>query len=151
MSKDEQNDEILRHALRIEWDDHFQTRKQTWKTLEIAAILLAGFIVVDWRFQNLWLMSVLAVLLLYTSISGVVVSWHHRKAQIRKFQHIDRLEEALGLHKPGLLDDVRPPRPFRPLDVLNLPKMSTPLFILRMHLAFLVFLAVYVIARFTIE
>ena len=81
------------------------------------------------------------------SITGLMATVHHRRAQIRKFTHIDRLEDALGLHRTGLLDDVHPPAAFRFNAILDPRRNNTPLFILRAHLLILAFVAVYAVAR----
>jgi hypothetical protein len=75
------------------------------------------------------------------------MTWHHRKVQVRKFTHIDRLEDALGMHAPGLLDDVHPPREFRLADIVDPRETNTPLFVLRMHLAIAAFTIVYLVGR----
>lgn len=139
--------ETLRSTLDLEWQDHFQTRRQTWKTLEIAALLLVGFVLADLRLRDTWAVTVLGLLTAGVSLTGAMASLHHRRAQVRKFTHIDRLEEALGLHRSGLLDDVHPPPLFRWTDLVNPRRMNTPLFIFRAHLAILLFVVVYVTAR----
>lgn len=139
--------ETLRRALDVEWQDHFQTRRQTWRTLEVAALLLVGFIFADLRLKDVWFVTILGALAAGVSLAGIAVSLHHRKTQVRKFTHIDRLEEALGLHKPGLLDDVHPPSRLGWRDCLDPRRMNTPLFVLRAHAAIFVFVAVYVVVR----
>ncbi|UCG52354.1 MAG: hypothetical protein JSW58_02030 [Candidatus Latescibacterota bacterium] len=147
MNKTDPDRDTLRHALDIEWQDHFQTRRQTWRTLEIVAILLLGFVAADLRLNSTWVTIVLGFLVILASLAGVSISLHHREAQVRKFTHIDRLEDALGLHRTGLLDDVHPPRSFTWADVLNPRRMNTPLFVLRMHLFIFIFVVVYMLAR----
>jgi hypothetical protein len=143
--------EDLRLALHLEWVDHFQTRRQTWMSLEACAIALAAFTLAGLRIGNLAVITALGVLVALMGVAGAGVSWHHRKAQVRKFDHIDRLEGALGLHATGLLDDVHPPRPFSAADILDPRRMNTPLFILRMHLAIAVFALVYLVGRWTLR
>jgi len=145
------NKETLRHQLQLEWQDHIQTRAQTWKTLEIEAALFLGLIGADLKLNNVWLTLVLGLILVIASMSGVIITVHHRRGQVRKFTHIDRLEEALGLHRPGLMDDVKPPAEFRWSEVLNPAKVNTPLFILRMHVAILLFASTYVVMRFILR
>ncbi len=141
--------ETLRRALDIEWRDHFQTRRQTWKLLEIAALLLLAFVVADRHLQSTAALIGLGLLVAAVSVAGIVATVHHRRAQIRKFTHIDRLEEALGLHKTGLLDDVHPPGSFSWLHVIDPRRINTPLSILRIHLIILLFVVVYGLARLT--
>jgi hypothetical protein len=141
------SDESLRVQLRIEWQDHIQTRIQTWKSLEIEALLVIGLVGADIKFDDLAVLLVLGLIIVLASLSGIQITKHHRVGQIRKFTHIDRLEETLGLHRTGLLDNVHPPSKFMWVDVVNPVKVNTPLFILRMHLAILIFTIVYVVAR----
>jgi hypothetical protein len=143
--------ETLRRALDVEWQDHFQTRRQTWKTLEVAALLLIAFVLADSRLTDVWFVAVLGALVAGVSLAGIAVSLHHRKTQVRKFTHIDRLEESLGLHKSGLLDDVHPPSPNRWVDCLDPSRINTPLFVLRAHVAIFLFVAVYALARWVLS
>ena len=141
-------DESLRHQLQIEWQDHIQTRQQTWESLKIEAVLVVGLIGADLKFSNIYIVIIIGIILFFSSLSGLAITIHHRKGQIRKFIHIDRIEERLHLHIPGLLDDVFPPKPFKWIDIINPCKVNTPLFILRIHIAILLFTVVYIIARF---
>jgi hypothetical protein len=141
------DDQRLSLALHIEWLDHFQTRRQTWKALEVSALCLAAFVLAGLRIDNRWIVTVLGAVVVCGSLAGAVMSWHHRKAQVRKFTHIDRLENALGLHEPGLLDDVHPPRAFRLSDIVDPRETNTPLFVLRMHLVVAAFTIVYLVGR----
>ena len=43
------SEETLRVALQLEWQDHIQTRAQTWQSLPIVAALLVGLIGIDWQ------------------------------------------------------------------------------------------------------
>jgi len=148
MTKNDDTDEgYLSLALHTEWLDHFQTRRQTWKALEISALCLAAFVLAGLRIENTWIVTILGAVVICGSLAGAVMTWHHRKAQVRKFTHIDRLEDALGLHEPGLLDDVHPPRAFRLSDIVNPRETNTPLFVLRMHLVIVAFTIVYLIGR----
>jgi len=147
MSEQKPSEETLRQQLQLEWQDNIQTRSQTWKTLEMEAALVIGLIGVDIKFDLLWVALILGVLVVISCLSGIAISIHHRNGQVRKFIHIDRLEAALGLHHPGLLDDVHPPERFRWIDVLNPTRTNTPLFILRTHFAILLFALIYMGVR----
>lgn len=147
MNQNDRDKETLRRALDIEWRDHFQTRRQTWKTLEVTALLLLAFVIADRNLENTAAVATLGVLVAGVSITGLWVTVHHRRAQIRKFTHIDRLEESLGLHKTGLLDDVHPPARFDWVHILDPRRINTPLFVLRAHFLILLFLVVYGAAR----
>jgi hypothetical protein len=78
---------------------------------------------------------------------GIAVTVHHRKVQITKTTFIYRIEEKLGLHRDDLLGEVRVPRPFRWAGILDLQHMATPTFILLIHAAILVLVAIYMFAR----
>ena len=151
MSEKLPTEESLRNQLQLEWQDHIQTRSQTWKTLEIEAALVLGLIGADFKFDNIGVVVILGVLIVISCISGIGITVHHRIGQIRKFTHIDRIEEALGLHQKGLLDGVHPPAKFKWSDIINPTRNNTPLFILRMHFAILLFTLIYVGARFFIK
>ena len=144
--------QTLLHQLQLTWQDHIQTRNQTWKTLEIEAALVLGLIGADLKFNNTWVTIIIGIVLIVASLSGIAITVHHRRGQIRKFIHMIRIEKTLGLHRPGLLDDVHPPREFKWSDLINPnPKrINTPLFILRMHIAMLAFTIIYIVARFLI-
>jgi len=105
--------ETLRHQLQLEWQDHIQTRAQTWKSLEIEVFLTIGFVGADIKFDNIWVTIVLGIIFFASSVSGIAITIHHREGQRRKFIHIDNLEQALGLHQKDLLPDVHPPVPFK--------------------------------------
>jgi len=147
MSDKMPTEETLRNQLQLEWQDHIQTRSQTWKSLEIEAALVLGLIGADFKFDRVEIAIILGVLIVLSCISGIGITVHHRRGQIRKFTHIDRIEEILGLHRKGLLDTVHPPAEFRWIDIINPARNNTPLFILRMHFAILLFTVIYVGAR----
>lgn len=147
MSEKDPSEEALRQQLQLEWEDHIQTRAQTWKTLGIEIALAAGLIGIDIKLNVLWATLILGLLVIVLSISGITTTIHHRNNQILKFTHIHGIEAALGLHKPGLLDDVRLPAPFKLADVFNLKKINTPLYILRAHIVILIFVLVYLGVR----
>ncbi|MBN1348846.1 hypothetical protein JXJ21_05510 [candidate division KSB1 bacterium] len=145
------SEQTLHQQLQIEWQDHIQTRMQTWKTLEIEAALVLGLIGADLKFDNIFVVIIIGIILILSSISGIAITAHHRKAQIRKFTHIDRIEEKLELHADDLLSNVHVPSEFRWFDVINFKKVNTPLFILRMHFAILSFTAIYILARLALN
>ncbi len=148
MEKNIPNKEVLLNQLKIEWQDHIQTRNQTWRTLQIEVFLLLCLIAVDLKFDNKWVTLMFGIVIIISNLLGVRITAHHRQAQVRKFTHIDRLEESLGLHSPGLLDEVHPPPKFKWTDVISPLKTNTPLFILRMHIAILTLTVLYIIVNF---
>ena len=97
------SEEALIKALEMEWHDHFQTRAQTWRILEVEGALVAGIIGADWAFG-----SVLATLLMIVPLTilvalGISVSRHHHRIQIMKFEHITNIEKYLHLLGPDLI------------------------------------------------
>lgn len=140
--------DVILRQLQLEWQDHIQTRRQTWRTLEIEGALIVGLIGVDFKLDNLWVVSVLGFLVIIATLLGILITVHHRRGQVENFNRMYRLEEALDLHKPGFLDDIRPLKEFEWTDVLNLRRMNTPLFIVWMHIAMMIFTLVYVVAKF---
>lgn len=142
--------ETLRRALQFEWNDHYQMCRQTWRSLQIEAVLLAGLIAADFKLDNRWVVLALGLVVIAATLLGALITVHHRKGQRRKFIHIDRLEEALGLHRPGLLDDVHPPEEFGWKHIYDFKKWNTPLFMLRAHICVLLFAVIYVVAGFII-
>lgn len=145
-SPDRSDAETLRKALEIEWRDHFQTRAQTWRTLMVSALLVAALFLAALAFDSPWILTALGSFVGFVCLLGAAVAWHHRKAQARKFTHIDRIEEALGLHVPGLLDDVHPPTPPKAADLANPSRMNTPLLILRIQLTLVLCALVFIAA-----
>ncbi len=144
---DHPSEETLRKQVELEWQDHIHTRGQTWKALEIVAVLVIALIGLDWQVHNPWATTVFGAIVLLAACFGMAITLHHREVERRKFTHILNIEEKLGLHEPDLLPDVSVPRPIHWIDVLCWWKSNTPLFILRMHLAICVFVVVYVVAR----
>lgn len=144
--KDPDN-ETLRHQLEIQWKDHFQTRQQTWKPLEIQAATLLAIIVADVKLNNLSVLVVFGFLLLISICFGIAVTLHHRKVQIQKFSFIHMIEEKLGLHNPGYMNGVHKPEQFEWTKVFDPRKLATPAFILIMQLMILLFSCIYIIVR----
>ena len=90
--------ESLRRQLEIEWQDHFQTRAQSWSALQIEAILFVGLVGADLRFDNVLLVIVFGGLVFLSGLFGFALTATHWSVQERKFRSINELEEALGLH-----------------------------------------------------
>ena len=146
MSSPDPTEETLRKCLELEWQDHIQTRRQTWKALAVQVALAIGLVALDWQVGNLAATTVFGVVVIAAAQLGIQTSLHHREVEIRKFTHILRLEEQLGLHRPGLFTDVSVPAPIRWADAFRPGKSNTVLFILRMHVAVQVFALLYVAA-----
>jgi len=141
------SEEVLLKCLEMEWLDHFQTRNQTWKSLEIEAVLAIGLIGIDWQLDNIFATSMVGFLLIISTIFGFLVTIHHRNnVEVMKFAHIIDIEERLGMLEPDLFGDVKKPRPFKWIELIPL-KISTSLFIIKMHLALMVFGIIYIFFR----
>src|SRR5947209_12268335 len=75
----------LLKTLEIQWQDHFQTRTQTWKTLEISALLAVALVGIDWRIGNPLVTIVAASLLILVTQFGIQITLKHRKVEREKF------------------------------------------------------------------
>ena len=145
--------ETLRHQLEIQWKDHFQTRQQTWKPLEIQAAMLLAVIAADVKLNNLSVLVIFVLFLLISTVFGIAVTVHHRGVQVKKFHFIYMIEKKLGLHNPGYMEGIREPEQFewtRLDEWINPRKLATPAFILIMQIMILIFSIVYLIVRISI-
>ena len=120
------SDETLRHQLQIQWQDHVQTRNQTWRTLQIEAAMFLAIIGADVALDNPWKLIPLGGILLVAAGFGIAVTIHHRKVQIQKFRFIFRLEQNLGLHRPDLMGEVIEPAEFTWRGIFDFKKVATP-------------------------
>lgn len=143
----------IRSAMDLAWRDHHHMREQTWKALQIEAVLAAGLVGVDWQIQNAYATFAAGILVVIAAFFGILITLHHREAEIRKFTHIVNCEEMLGLHRDDLLHpgSTNIPRRIRFIDIFNPKVQNTAIFILRMHVALMSFAALYVIARLAVE
>jgi hypothetical protein len=130
--------ESIRMAMDQAWRDHHHARDQTWKALQMEAVLAAGLASVDVQYHNVLATTLMAVLVALSTASGILISLHHRKLERRKFSHILSCEEALGLHK-NLITDVSLPAELRLRHVFMPSVRNTAVFILRLHFAILFF------------
>lgn len=135
----EPSDETLLRCLDMEWQDHFQTRAQTWKALEIEGGLAAAMLGVNLLVDDRLPAIIGACLLIAASWFGAQITYRHREVERRKFAHIIEIEKQLGMVGPGrVFHDVRLPSRIYWYDPFVPWHASTPLFILRMHLILLV-------------
>jgi disulfide bond formation protein DsbB len=141
------SEETLRHQLEIQWKDHFQTRRQTWKALQINALLLLALIIAAFNSTDPWLLISLGIVYIISALAGVSVTIHHRKVEIQKFQFIYMLEEKLLLHQSGYMSGIVKPSEFKWKNIFNLKRLSTPTFILMMHILLFIFAFIYIILR----
>jgi hypothetical protein len=159
---DNPTDESVRLALQMAWNDYRHARDQTWKTVEIVAVLGAGLVTVDAQFKNVFATLLAGLLVIVASAFGVLISIAQRKAERRKWIHITNFEMFLGLDQTDLIPvankylkdaaltpDIQdaqisiPPR-FKFWDAFNPKVQNTAMFILRMHLAIILFVLVVV-------
>jgi hypothetical protein len=137
----------IRAAMDHAWQDHHHARDQTWKALQMEAVLAAGLVGVDVQIKDPVVTIAAGVLVIIVAIFGIHISLHHRKLEVRKITHVFNCEQLLGLHEPHLLCGVSTPSPIRIWDIFFFWKMNTALFILRMHVAIIVFAALFILAR----
>lgn len=136
---------VLLKFLEFEWLDHFQTRKQTWKTLEIEAVLVAGLIGIDWQLQNHVATGIASALLIMAAYFGARITLHHREVEVRKMSTIIDIEKKLGAEEMGLFKNVKVPSAMKWYEVFPRKpnKPSTLLFILIIHYIILAFGIIY--------
>ena len=142
-------DEVLLKCMEMEWQDHFQTRVQTWHSLEMEALLAVALIGIDWKLENIYATLVVSFLLILAAYFGVLITIRHRNGvEVPKFKRIIRIEEELGLSKlGGLFADVKPPQEIKWWHAFYLNRSSTMLFILRMHMILMAFGIIYLVSR----
>jgi len=147
--------ESVRLAMDQAWRDHHHARDQTWKAVQIEAVLGAGLITVDVQFGNIFATCAAGALVLIAAFFGILISLHHRNLEIRKLIHVLNCEEYLGLRNnrliPSFDDDkeagVKRPSKIPLWRVFDYRKRSTAVFIMRMHIAIMIFAVIIVIAR----
>ena len=143
MPSEKPSEDVLLKTLEIQWQDHFQTRAQTWKALEITAVLTVALVGLDWQVGNPLVTVGAGALLFVVALFGTLITLKHRTVEITKFRIITSLEEELGVADPNL----KLPEPIKWWHIFRLRKSSTPLFILRMHFIIQLFAVAYVIIR----
>jgi len=147
------------------WRDHHHARDQTWKALQIEAVLGAGLVTVDAQFHNEIATIAAAVLVVLASLSGLLISWHHRKLERQKLIQVKFFQKFLNLYRDDLIPEDREelkdngadplvrdaavgvPEMFSVWTIFNLRRTNTALFIMRMHGAIMIFAIVLAIAR----
>lgn len=166
------SDDSLRKVMELAWQDHHHARDQTWKTVQIVAVLGAGLLTIDFQHKSLVFTTLAAFLVILAATVGIGITWHHRLLERRKLIHLMNCEERLGLHRDDILplhpDDenyrevpdefdkksrrvrdgaVKLPKPFTAVDVFNPLKHNTSLFVLRAHCSIIAFCVLIVIFR----
>ena len=134
----------LLKLLDIQWQDHFQTRSQTWKALEITALIAVGLVGLDWKIDNPHVTVVAACLLAIVALFGMQITLRHRnRVEVMKFNIIKSVGEELGLVDSKL----ELPKPIHWWYVFLFWKSNTSLFILRMQFVILLFAIGYLVFR----
>ena len=122
--------DALLKLLEIEWQDHFQVRGQTWKALEIAALLTVAIVGVQWQAPLALVKIVSSALLIGVSLFGMQITFRHRNSvEEIKFTVISEIEKHLNFKASGL----GIPRRITLLDIIKFWKSNTSLFLLRMQ------------------
>ncbi len=125
----------LEIGMDLAWKDHHHARNQTWEALKMEILLAIALIGVDVSKVMGGALPIGSILLFLLTISGIMITLHHRDLERRKFRHLMHCEDALGLRP--YIDGVDLPRPIYIWDVFFPWKSNTILFILRMHFALL--------------
>jgi hypothetical protein len=92
------SEETTRQQLQLQWQDHFQTREQTWKALQKVSVILLAAIGADFKLHDSPALLMLGSMVAIATFFGMAVTIHHRKVQIEKFTLIFALEDRLGVH-----------------------------------------------------
>ena len=103
MSENKIEKDHVMKTMELAWRDHHHARDQTWKTIQMVAVLGAGLISVDFKFENEMATLIASALVIMAAVFGIFITWHHRKLERRKCLHIMNCEEYLNLHKDFLL------------------------------------------------
>jgi hypothetical protein len=122
----------MRMMYEIQWKDHFEARKQTWKALNITGIITAALIGVQWMSGGFIVTCISSLLLIAISFFGMQITLRHRNSvEITKFSIMNAIEQRLGF----ISTDIQIPDRIKWWHVFNLIKSNTSLFILRMQFA----------------
>lgn len=141
--ENKENRDILLKLLEIQWQDHIQTRNQTWKGLEISTLLAVALVGLDWQIDKPAVTCVASILLALVALFGMQITIRHRNSvEVKKFEIINDLERQLGLNSDHVL-----PGKIKWWFVFLINRSNTSLFILRMQFVLLVFSVCYLSVR----
>jgi len=143
MSLDKPSEETLRKMIEMEWQDHFQTRTQTWKALEVTALLAVALVGLDWRAGDPVTTIAAAILILIVAQFGMQITRRHRKVERRVFRLIISYQEQLGIMDP----EFKAPELLSWWDIFRFRKSNTSLFVMRMHFVVQLFALGYLLLR----
>ncbi len=136
------DDESILAAMDQAWRDHHHARDQTWKALQMVAVLAAGVVGIDAELGKPHATLAAAILTVVGAAFGMAISLRHRNnVEVLKFTQITECQKAL--HLDQLIGDVSIPRPVRIWDVLLFWKNNTSLFILRLHIVIALFAMIF--------
>ena len=91
-------------AMKIQWQDHFHMRDQSWEVLKYSAVFFVGVVGLQFKVTDRATLITAYSALLITSALGVIVTLHHRYRQKEKFKIITKYEQELRLYP--LIQDV---------------------------------------------
>ncbi len=113
-----------------EWQDHFQSRRQTWQALQVAALLTVAVVGIQWKAEHPIIGIISSALLIGVSFFGMQITYRHRNSvEKNKFTVIIAIEKRLHFKATGL----GIPRPLKVGDIFAVWKSNTSLFLLRMQ------------------
>ena len=160
----------VRSAMELAWRDHHHARDQTWKAVQMVAALGAGFITVEIQFHNFVASLATGILVVLTAYFAITIAKNHRKLERRKFIHIMNCEEWLGLHRDDLIPlskgdnefllskeaitkdgSISVPKVYSLWEALNPTKHNTSLFMIRMLLAIITLVIIFISFRWFVE
>lgn len=102
-NKDHKEVDILLKELELDWQDHFEIRKQSWNTVIASGALIVGLLSMNkFPFGNGALMTSGCLGLMALSIFGLLVAKHHRQCEREKFAYIRAIERLLPIHINGV-------------------------------------------------
>jgi hypothetical protein len=134
----------LQKQLSLEWQDHIQTRKQTWKAIEITTLLAVALVGIDWKLENKFITVISSILLLIAAQFALTIIIHHRNdVECVKFTNIIKIEKQLGIYNP----DYKKPNPVKIMDIFNFRRSNTSLFMMRIIFIIQIFALIYCIYR----
>jgi hypothetical protein len=101
-TKDPEMESVIK-AMELAWKDHHHARDQTWKTIQIVALICAGLVTIDYQFKDIFPTLCASFFVIMAAGFGISITYNHRKLERRKFIHIMNCEEFLNLHRDDLI------------------------------------------------
>lgn len=122
--------EALIAMYEIQWHDHLEARKQTWKALHITGILAVALVGVQWENNDTFVVCITSILLIAVSFFGMQITLRHRNSvEITKFTIMSKIEERINF----ISHDLKIPDPIKWWYIFKFSKSNTSLFLLRMQ------------------